>query len=314
VASFSLEADRACGSPTLSKPARLFVSTSLSLARPRSLAQERSAPDVQSATRLVQATYDRIAERYDDRWSRHVRQPQERLTRGLHLSRGERCADLGCGTGVETLEMAKRVLPGEVVGVDCSEEMLRGAAARAAAERLPLATVCMEAEAFIHLAESASFDVITLRFCLAYLNWRVALPSVARVLRPGGRVGILTNLSSSTPQAYATYCRLADELGLSKVELPVPDTRGEIADLLRGSGLRMVEEWSHAFRLWFDSGAAVAGWLQESGFVTHAVLREFAPAALEALVGLFARGIEAYREARGIPLDFELCGVVAARP
>lgn len=269
---------------------------------------------MQSAEQLVRSVYDRIAERYDDRWGRHVKPPQDRLTAGLELAPGARCADIGCGTGIETVEMLRRVAPGEVVGVDCSEEMLRAARARAAAAGLGLSTRRADAAAFLRRAEASSFDVVTLRFCLAYLDWRSALPCLGRVVRPGGRAGILTNLSSSTPQAYAVYCRMADELGLGRVELPVPDSAAQVSEALDRGGLCTVEAWTHRFRLWFGTGAQVAGWLQESGFVTHAALREFPPAVLQPLCDEFAVRLEAYREPEGIPLDFELAGVIAAHP
>ena len=63
-----------------------------------------------------QIAYDRVADAYDDLWSRHVVGPNARLTRGLALRHGERVADLACGTGLYTLEMARLVAPGEVVG------------------------------------------------------------------------------------------------------------------------------------------------------------------------------------------------------
>ncbi|XXY51530.1 hypothetical protein WME91_10345 [Sorangium sp. So ce269] len=140
---------------------------------------------MQHASQLVRSVYDRIAERYDDWWGRHMRLPQDRLTAGLGLVPGARCVDLGCGTGSE---------------------------------------------------------------------------------------------------------------------------------LLQRGGLCSVETWTHRFRLWFGSGAQVAGWLQESGFVTHAALREFPPEVLQPLCAEFAARLEVYREPEGIPLDFELAGVIAARP
>jgi len=53
--------------------------------------------------------------------------PNARLTADLALGRGDRVADLACGTGVYTLEMARLTDPGEVVAVDYSEGMLAAA-------------------------------------------------------------------------------------------------------------------------------------------------------------------------------------------
>jgi SAM-dependent methyltransferase len=220
---------------------------------------------------------------------------------------------VGCGTGVDTLEMAEQVAPGEIVGVDCSAEMLRIVAGRAAARALPFTAVCADAASFLSTAEDASFDAITLRFCLAYLDWPATLPALGRLLRPGGRVGILTNLASSAPQAYAIYRRISDEVGMPPVTLPVPDDKQQVDDLLRRGGLRVEASWTHRFRLWFDTGAELADWLQESGFVTHPALTALTPETLQLLVGVFTRLIEGYREPEGIPLDFELAGVVAVR-
>jgi hypothetical protein len=88
----------------------------------------------------------------------------------------------------------------------------------------------------------------------------------------------------------------------------------DVGALLQGGGLRTEESWTSGFRLWFDSGPELAGWLRESGFVTHPALQELAPPVLEALVGVFALRIEEYRTRQGIPLDFELGGIVAVAP
>src|SRR5262245_53090660 len=156
---------------------------------------------------LMQAAYDRIASDYDAMWSVHVEQPQNRLTRELRVARGERCADLGCGTGIDTVELLQLAAPGEVVAVDLSPGMLAAAQkrARARANGHQLTTVCQGAEEFVQQAEPHSFDVITLRFCIGQLDWRNLLPRVPQLLRPGGRIGIVTILASSAPQAYQTY-------------------------------------------------------------------------------------------------------------
>jgi ubiquinone/menaquinone biosynthesis C-methylase UbiE len=260
---------------------------------------------------LMRASYDRIATDYDALWSVHVRAPQERLTRELELSRGLHCADLGCGTGLDTLDMLMRVAPGEVLGVDLSDGMLEAARQRAHAAGYALGTSCQAVDEFLRTAESGSFDVITMRFCLGYLDWREALLRLPRLLRPGGRLGILTILANSAPQAYATYRGMVSELGLPAVAVPTP-TADEISAQLRIGGAAIRAAWTHSFRLWFESGTRMASWLQQSGVATHPALSALPVQVAASLWAYFAERVEAYREADGVPLDFELVGLVAS--
>jgi ubiquinone/menaquinone biosynthesis C-methylase UbiE len=263
---------------------------------------------------FVRADYDRIAERYDDLWSRHVVAPQRRLTAELQLYRGERVLDLGCGTGVHTCEMLQAVYPGDVVGVDCSELMLQAAVQRASAAGLTFTPLCADLEMVLEAVQESAFDVISARFCLSYVNWRELLGRAARVLRPGGRIGILTNLTSSAPQAYAVLVEMQAELKLPTVDLRVPRSTGEIEEALTNAGLRVMEGWVHRFRLCFDSGAQGADWLRDSGYASDPLLERFAPEALDVLVEMFGRRLERRREREGVVLDFEVAGVVATRP
>jgi len=267
---------------------------------------------MRKSTALMQAAYDQIAEDYD-RESIHLRAQQERLTQALRLVPGLRCADLGCGTGLETVDMLRHVAPGEVVAVDCSTGMLDAATRHAAVAGLPLTTHAQEAEDFLRSAADASFDVLSLRFCLGYLDWHETLPTLARVLRPRGRVGLLANLASSAHQAYTTYRTMASEIGLPDVPVTAPESLAQIEERLRHGGLTVRSSWTHAFRLWFASGTELARWLRSSGLATHPALQELPPGVADALWAGFAGRLEALREAEGLPLDFTVAGVVATR-
>lgn len=257
--------------------------------------------------------YDLIAAHYDDLWSKHVATPQRRLTAELELRRGERCADLGCGTGVDTLEMVRVVAPGEVVGVDVSARMLDSARRRAAAAGCSLTTQCQGAEEFIEQAEDQSFDVLSLRFCLGYLNWQRALARLPRLLRPQGRVGILTILAGSAPQALGTYHGMAKQLGLPEAPLTALEQIDSIAQQLTAAAMNVRASWLHRFRLTFASGEQLATWLRASGIATSPELAAAPAQIVEWLWREFATRVEAYREGDVVPLDFVLAGVIAEK-
>lgn len=101
-------------------------------------------------------------------------------------------ADLGCGPGVSTFELARRVADARLIGIDLAPRMLdearrrepsSGACARvtwlrANAELLPIATASLDActgHSFLYLVQDRSG----------------VLREVRRVLRPGGRLVLL---------------------------------------------------------------------------------------------------------------------------
>lgn len=258
-------------------------------------------------------TYDKVAVGYEDRWSRYVEGPQRRLTERLAPRPGERVLDLACGTGVDTVEMARRASPGEVVAVDCSEAMLAAAAARARREGFALTPVRGTVEAVVASLPPASFDVVSLRFALAYLDWRALLPRLGPLLREGGRVGVLTSLASSAPQAYAVYRAMVGAFGAPDVQLNVPRTAGEVEASLARGGLHPAGAWEETARLRFDSGADATAWLRESGYAAHPALDALPPPIRVALLSEFARRLEADAAPGEVAIDLRFAAVVATR-
>ena len=143
-----------------------------------------------------------------------------------HLARGEgrlRILDAGCGTGNNLAHFRGR---GRAVGVDLSEDALRFCrtrgvqAARASVLALPF--------------PDGAFDLVT-SFDVLYHRWvtddRAAVAELCRVLAPGGlllvRVPALKMLWGAHDDAVLSRHRY---------------TRGEVAGLLRGAGLEVLEQ------------------------------------------------------------------------
>ncbi len=167
-------------------------------------------PGEQERAHAVRAMFDRIAPTYDllnrvmtlrvdQRWRR-------RLVASLRLEPGDRLLDVCAGT-MDVAAEARRQYPGaRVTGSDFSLPMLsRGAAktglpaAAADALRLPFRDGCATA--------------VTVAFGVRNLDsYEAGLAELARVLRPGGRMGILEFFrpeSAGSRAFHGAYNRLA---------------------------------------------------------------------------------------------------------
>lgn len=95
--------------------------------------------------------------------------------------------DVGCGPGTLTVDLARRVAPGRVVGIDRSAGVLDEARRHAAEAGVGVAFEVGDVYALSH--PDAAFDVVHAHQVLQHLTDPVAaLREMRRVLRPGGLV------------------------------------------------------------------------------------------------------------------------------
>jgi len=106
------------------------------------------------------------------------------------LQPGQSLLDVGCGPGTVTLDLAKRLTPGEVVGIDMSAAVIESA--RAAAKDADAANVTFDvADAYALPYADDSFDVVHAHQVLQHLSDPVAvLGEMRRVAKPGGVVAV----------------------------------------------------------------------------------------------------------------------------
>jgi len=111
----------------------------------------------------------------------------------LGVREGEAGVDVGCGVGHLICELADDVgATGRMTGVDASADMLAGAAARARARRLEDRIELREGDAVALGLASASADFVVAVQTYSYVpDIAGAVAEAARVLRPGGRLGVL---------------------------------------------------------------------------------------------------------------------------
>jgi ubiquinone/menaquinone biosynthesis C-methylase UbiE len=105
-----------------------------------------------------------------------------------HLAPGQRLLDVGCGPGTITADLARRVAPGEVLGIDPSADVV--GRAQTLAEEHPNLTFAVGDVYALDLPDG-SFDVVHAHQVLQHLSDPVAaLVEMRRVLAPGGLLAV----------------------------------------------------------------------------------------------------------------------------
>jgi demethylmenaquinone methyltransferase / 2-methoxy-6-polyprenyl-1,4-benzoquinol methylase len=127
---------------------------------------------------------------------------------------GERVLDVATGTGLVAFALARRG-GCEVVGLDQSEDMLAGARARlAGAPALSERVSFVRGEAERLPFTDGEFDALTFTYLLRYVDDRAAtMRELARVVRPGGRIGMVEFGVPSAPPLRALW-RVHTRVGL----------------------------------------------------------------------------------------------------
>ncbi|MGH3041347.1 MAG: class I SAM-dependent methyltransferase [Gaiellaceae bacterium] len=224
----------------------------------------------------------------------------ERLIRALGVGRGDAVADIACGVGESSLQLA-RATGARVIGIDLSADSI--AAARLAAERAgldgSLEFLVADAEA-LPLEDGAVDGVLCECSLCTFPDKARAAAEIARILKPGGRLALSDmiaeqeRLPASLRTLEAWVACLADARPLRS-----------LVELLAGAGLvaEVVERHDDALARLLD---LVDARLRLAG----------AALALDADVVLVERGIELVATARE-SLELGILGyvvVVGRRP
>jgi len=208
----------------------------------------------------VRTMFDRIAPVYDPMnhlMTAGLDRRWRRVTAEAVVSPGDRVLDVCCGTG--DLAVACARAGGRVTGLDFSERMLERARAKSGAVEW------VQGDALALPFEDRSFDAATVGFGVRNLEGlERGLAELRRVLRPGGRLGVL---EITRPRgALAPFYRLWFERGVPVVGRVVS---GSSAYTYLPASVRR-----------FPGPEELAGLLREAGFG-------------EVRYRLFARGIVA---------------------
>lgn len=140
--------------------------------------------------------YDRISDAYDLLADSNERPARLRGLHALNIQPGEKVLELGFGTGNEILDLAGLVGPsGLVAGIDISPGMLAVSQRKLARNPVEAPTDLQVGDARLLPWKDASFDAVYSSFTLELFPLEdipTVLAQCRRVLRPGGRIGLVS--------------------------------------------------------------------------------------------------------------------------
>jgi len=225
---------------------------------------------------------------------------------------GAECIDLSCGTGFLTAELSRRT-GRPAVGVDSSAGMLRVARRRHGGR---CDFVQADALAYLRSRPASSADIVTCAWALGYTRPAAVLREIARVLRPGGRAGIIDNTFFSL--AGVLWCSILTfaerpEALANVMRVRFLPSSGVLAMLMRLGGLAVLCAYDGSKTYYVPDGNAAISRLIATG---AAAGFEFAadPQHRERIFSRFAAILEERcKTDRGIPITHRYLAAIGEK-
>jgi SAM-dependent methyltransferase len=185
----------------------------------------------------------------------------ERLVRRVGIGRDEDVLDVACGTGNAALWAA--AAGGRVVGLDLTPELFVAGRALAAEAGVDIEWVEGDAEELPF--EDESFDVLLSTFGVMFApRHEVAARELARVLRPGGRLGV----ASWTPEGIqGAFFRMMGDYAPPAPPFVQPPllwgSEHHVRQIFAGTGVTLEFARESVPLAWFDTPDEAVDWSAE---------------------------------------------------
>ncbi len=206
-----------------------------------------------------------------NRFRRYRAEPVAHILSRLEVGDDAQIADLGCGSGENTIELARRAEHGRARGVDGSPAMID-----AAHKVLELQPESIRARVTFDLLDVPEFRAVaaySLIFSNATFHWirdqRALFAACFDALAAGGQI-VVQIPANETETAKQEIIRLAREepwsAMLGGVQHPFCEEPPEFyASMLASLGYRQVDSYYHTFHHPMDSPGDVVSWYRSTG-------------------------------------------------
>ena len=263
---------------------------------------------------FIRQTFNTVAPGYDRPALRFFQYSAVHLVEQLALSGDEQVLDVGTGTGVVALSLARCLERGQVTGIDMADGMLQQAAAKADAQGLTNVTFRSMDMTALELP-MARFDCATAAFALFFVaDMAACLRGIVACVKPGGRV-LICGFSgpSFSPNVDLFLARIQD-YGVSVPPLSWKRLGDEALNqaLLAEAGLEAVEILRRDLSYHLPDADGWWDVLWYAGF--RGLLDQLSADDLRRFRAEHLAEIAALATARGIPLQLEILYARGCRP
>lgn len=198
--------------------------------------------------------------------------------------------DLGCGTGVVARTIAERPeFTGVVTGIDVSSDLAREATRLAAAEGVGGQVTFQTGDSRNLDLQDTTFDAVVAHTLMNHVDDPVAVvKEIARVLKPGGRVGIFdsdfSTLAFNTPTSAAHH---VDDNVIINALVTNPLIMRQMPQVLHTAGLELVAVFPYVLAdigkadYWRDSIESYRRLVPQGSAMTVAQANAWADALLQ---------------------------------
>ena len=197
-----------------------------------------------------------------------------------HLNAGMDLLDVGCGPATITADLAGRVAPGRVVGLDAASGALEAARATLAERDLPARVELTDGDVMSLPFDDGTFDVAHAHQVLQHLSDPVgALAEMRRVTRPGGIVAVRDAVYSAMawyPEPEGMKLWRSVYMATARANGGEPDAGGRLLAWARRAGFAEV---TASASTWCYATAADRAWQSETW--AQRCLTSFGPQAVE---------------------------------
>ena len=197
-----------------------------------------------------------------------------------HLNAGMDLLDVGCGPATITADLADRVTPGRVVGLDAASVALEAARATLAERDLPARVELTDGDVMSLPFDDGTFDVAHAHQVLQHLSDPVgALAEMRRVTRPGGIVAVRDAVYSAMawyPEPEGMKLWRSVYMATARANGGEPDAGGRLLAWAHRAGFTEV---TASASTWCYATAADRAWQSETW--AQRCLTSFGPQAVE---------------------------------
>lgn len=202
------------------------------------------------------------------------------LLRHLDLKGPRRVLDLACGTGYVSLEAAKKIPQGKVVGVDLSPLMITRA--REDAKKLNLNNIEFiqkDIRELLPTYREGDFDAGISCFALSYLGCDFLFKEFRRILGPQGQIGITTSSINSLTEWMPLFFRFLAEHGDRAAEFNIheipnmPLGADDLKTRMEAAGFQNIQVISQCIPLTFRDSQEAASFLISAGWLSNYFFR-----------------------------------------